>query len=364
MKKILVVDDSYTIRQSTVELLKAEGFDAIAAENGQQGIQIAKDYLPDMVLCDVTMPELDGYEVLTTLRQNSTTAAIPFIFLTARAAKEDIRLGMELGADDYLTKPFTAAELLGAITSRFEKHHTVLNQSQKQLDDLRTSIALSLPHELRTPLHGILGLSEVLIEDYQRIQPEEVREIADGIHQSAERLYRLIQNFLLYADLEMTASDPDRIATLRAGETFFPHSLISSIATQIAQRHGREADLQLNLQTMRVSIADIKLKKVVEELVENAFKFSKPGTPVTLTAIAHETAFTLYISDRGRGMTPEQVAALGAYIQFDRRIHEQQGSGLGLTIAKRLVELHGGTFSIDSDPEHQTIIQLTLPGGD
>ncbi len=127
MKKILVIEDEARTRNLFLNCLKTEGFYTIGAENGLIGVQRAQEQLPDLVLCDVTMPEIDGYDVLTTLRQDPVTAIIPFIFLTAKAAKAELRQGMELGADDYLTKPSTVEELLGAISARLEKQ-TVFRQ--------------------------------------------------------------------------------------------------------------------------------------------------------------------------------------------------------------------------------------------
>jgi len=127
MKKVLVIEDETQSRDMFLEFLETEGFDAVGAENGFMGIQRAQECLPELVLCDILMPESDGYSVLTTLRQNPTTAIIPFIFLTAKAAKAEFRQGMELGADDYLTKPCTVEELLGAITARLERQ-TALRQ--------------------------------------------------------------------------------------------------------------------------------------------------------------------------------------------------------------------------------------------
>src|SRR5579883_1529223 len=129
MKKILVIEDDHTIRESIVELLTLEGFDVLDAADGRIGVQLAQQYLPDLVLCDVMMPQLDGYQVLTQLRSNASTTAIPLIFLTARGSKGDFRQGMDLGADDFLTKPCTSAALLAAIASRFEKQAAILNQS-------------------------------------------------------------------------------------------------------------------------------------------------------------------------------------------------------------------------------------------
>ncbi len=121
MKKILVIEDEAESRDIFLDTLEAEGFEAIAAQNGVIGIEQVQKHLPDLVICDIVMPELDGYGVLSTLRQNPVTATIPFIFLTAKATKAEVRQGMDLGADDYLTKPSTVEELLGAIAARLEK---------------------------------------------------------------------------------------------------------------------------------------------------------------------------------------------------------------------------------------------------
>lgn len=120
-KKILVIEDDAVMRDLFIDGLEAEGFDTISAQNGLVGIQKAQTYLPDLVICDILMPDMDGYSVLTTLRQNTLTAVIPFIFLTGSGTKADVRKGMELGADDYLTKPSTVDELLRAIAIRLEK---------------------------------------------------------------------------------------------------------------------------------------------------------------------------------------------------------------------------------------------------
>ena len=122
MLKILVIEDDPDVRSNILDLLEAEDYDAIGAENGLLGALWAQENLPDLIISDVMMPEIDGHEVLRALQHNPETASIPFIFLTALADKTDIRLGMELGADDYLTKPFTRDQLLGAISSRLNKH--------------------------------------------------------------------------------------------------------------------------------------------------------------------------------------------------------------------------------------------------
>ncbi|WP_413172704.1 EAL domain-containing protein [Anabaena azotica] len=121
MPKILVIEDEESVRENLLDLLQAEDFETISADNGQIGFDLAISQLPDLILCDMMMPQLDGYGVLTALRKEPLTATIPFIFLTAKSAKSDFRQGMDLGADDYLTKPFTRSELLSAIKNKLEK---------------------------------------------------------------------------------------------------------------------------------------------------------------------------------------------------------------------------------------------------
>ena len=121
MKKILVIDDEQNIRQSIVKILEYEGYHPLEAENGRLGIQFAKEHLPDLIICDIFMPETNGYEVLVELRNDPLTATVPFIFLTAKTSQKDVRYGMKLGADDYLTKPFDTEDLIEAIESRLER---------------------------------------------------------------------------------------------------------------------------------------------------------------------------------------------------------------------------------------------------
>lgn len=129
MTRILVIEDEESVRENIVELLDAEGFEAVAAENGRIGLNLVRQQSPDLILCDVRMPELDGYGVLSALRSEPATAEIPFMFLTAKAAKSDLSHGLALGANAYITKPFTMAELLGTIEQMLLKPATAHRDS-------------------------------------------------------------------------------------------------------------------------------------------------------------------------------------------------------------------------------------------
>jgi two-component system alkaline phosphatase synthesis response regulator PhoP len=152
-RKILVIEDEQGIRQTTREILELEGYQVLTAENGKQGLQLAQTEIPDLVLCDIRMPQLNGHQVLQALRENKALQMIPFIFLTAKADRDDLRQGMDLGADDYLTKPFDIEELLNAVASRLERQaiyhdriqqeHTKRKALEKVTQQIREQMAQS-----------------------------------------------------------------------------------------------------------------------------------------------------------------------------------------------------------------------------
>jgi two-component system sensor histidine kinase/response regulator len=161
--KILLIEDSDDLRADIVEMLQLEGFTMLEASDGRSGLELALTQLPDLIVCDVMMPYMDGYEVLEKVRSHPLTATIPFVFLTSRAEHDSQRYGMRLGADDYLAKPFNVAELLAVINVQLKKASDARAAADKQMEDLRINIISAMPHELRTPLNTILGFSEVLM---------------------------------------------------------------------------------------------------------------------------------------------------------------------------------------------------------
>jgi len=360
--KILVIEDAHALRKDIIEMLSFEGFDVRGAENGLRGVQAAREYHPDLIICDIMMPELDGYGVLTELQKDTLEATIPFVFLTARTDKGDMRQGMELGANDYLTKPFTANELINTVRIQLKKRDDLTKVSQTSLDLLRDNIILALPHELRTPLTGILGFSDILASDSQRMSADKIAEMAQYIHSAALRLYRLTENYLVYAQLEVILTDPKRTQSIRQFTTPDPRFVVENTILQKATEAQREADLVLNAaDNVDIGILEENLKKITEELADNAFKFSQAGTAVEIASRVENGYYILTFVDHGRGIPPEHIRDIGAYNQFGRKWYEQQGSGFGLAIVKRLVELHGGEVDIDSFPDHETRVTVKLP---
>lgn len=357
MKRILVIEDEDNLRENLTEILSFEGYEILQAENGKLGLQIALEHIPDLILCDVMMPEMDGYEVLAALRENPATRLIPFILLTALAEREKMRKGMELGADDYIVKPFGISELLQSVNSRFKKSKAVQEHTEAALNELRLNLISQLPHELRTPLNGIIGFGQLLQDNPTTYGPQEVAEFGTAIYKSGQRLYRLIQNYLIYAQLELKNVDASD------GEELDEAGLICrKKAEEVAKRYNREADLLVYAGVTRVFAKRDNFEKIVEELVDNAFKFSEPGKRVIVTCQMAGGTFKLSVVDHGRGIAQDDIRRIGAYMQFDRMLHAQQGSGLGLIIARRIVELMQGEFTLESKVGEGTTIQVSLPG--
>jgi signal transduction histidine kinase len=361
MKRILVIDDEEWLREMVHLALSQRGYEVLEAGNGASGIEVAQKQLPDLILCDVNMEKVDGYLTLSSLRNEPSTAAIPFILMTGLADSAGMRHGMELGADDYLPKPFSIDALYAAVEARLKKAHTVRQEAEKKLADLRDNISLMLPHELRTPLNGILAYGEILAADAATLPAHEIAEMGQVIHNSGKRLERLIENFLIYAQLELLSTDAQKIYALRKKKTRDAAGLVGRHARSQAELSDRADDLTLDLTNVTAPISDEHLAKIVDELVQNAFKFSPRGTKVRVGLSELPNAVLLTFSDRGRGFSTEDITKVGAYMQFDRKMQEQQGLGLGLTICKRLTELHGGTLTIQSERGVSTEVTVKLP---
>lgn len=361
MPRILVIDDDVHVCEMIASSLRLEGFETIEARDGRKGIEAARAQLPDLIICDVMMPNLDGYATLSALRQDPATATIPFIFLTGQTAKSNMRQGMELGADDFLAKPILIPELIAAIHTRLQKQQLVRQETERKLDELRVSLSLSLPHEIRTPLSGIVGFAEVLRDDSSSLKAEEISDMAKIILKSATRLASLVENFLAYAQLEILTTGPNKKAFVGRETSSMLNLHIEEVAAKKAKEHDRPDDVHLSLVNSEVAVSNQGMRRIVEQVIDNALKFSKPGTPVDITTTQKGDDLLLSVKDSGVGMDAKNIAEIGAYKQFNRKSHEQQGSGLGLAITKKMTELYGGRFSISSEIGKGTTVTIELP---
>ncbi len=361
-KRILVIDDEEMMLEWVDIALRERGFEVFQAASGAEGIRIATKKLPDLILCDVRMDEVSGYDVLADLRKHPSTATLPFILMTANdPGGMGMRQGMELGADDFLRKPFNLESLYATVDARLKKAEMIRLDAERRLAALRDNISLMLPHELRTPLNGMLAYGDLLRTQAESLQPADLIEAGDVISESGHRLERLIENFLIFTQTELIGGDPQRLAALRGLPCEDAVAVVEEHARRQAQRFGRPGDLDLEVQEVGVPMSRDYLAKVVDELVQNAFRFSEPDAPVSVSLAAFDGQAQLTVSDMGRGMTAEEIGHIGAFMQFGRKHHEQQGLGLGLTIARRLAGLYGGEVEVQSESGQGTRVVLRLP---
>jgi signal transduction histidine kinase len=360
-KHILVIEDDDSVRGTLMDMLEMESYTVSGARDGRAGVAAARARPPDLIICDIMMPELGGFGVLAEIRQDASTDTIPFIFLSARSESSDIRHGMESGADDYLTKPFTRDSLLKAVAARLDKSDAARQHAQDQMNALRDSISLALPHEFRTPLQGLLDAASILQAQSETLSSADIRELSGMIAVSAGRLDRLVRKFILYTAIENALRDPARVRQARAERVTTAGDVVAVAARVAAERAGRAGDVSVETRDSTAAISETHLQTLVIELVDNACRYSAAGAPVRVSCHGDGSATVVAVSDCGRGMTPDQIANIGAFQQFDRRRREQQGAGLGLAIVQRLADLYGGSLDIRCVPG-ETIVQVRLPG--
>ncbi len=361
MKRILVIEDNDSLREEIAVVLEIEGYTVATAENGRIGLERIKEVGPDLVICDLMMPEMDGFETLKAIRADPEIEALPVIILTAREERQDMRRGMELGADDYIMKPFKIGDLLRGVNAAFEKHARVERHSEAKLEQLREHVAQILPHELRTPLALIMGYAEMLADSNAAVPQQDVASLAQQILGAGQRLNRMSENALLYIQLELLRNGRGDVATQGIRTPTRVSDVVSVHARAKAAAYGRDADLVLDLKESSTSVNRAYVEKIVDELVDNALKFSRPHTQIRISTASEGAAAVLRVSDSGQGMTADQIAGIGGFVQFERSVREQQGLGLGLSIVKGVATIWGGTMTIESTVGAGTTVTLSLP---
>lgn len=353
--QLLVIEDDLQIQENVAELLTLKGYTVATASNGHEGVMQALLHRPDLILCDVMMPKMDGYQVLGMIRNNRALATVPFIFLTAKADLVDLRQGMVLGADDYLTKPFTSSDLLRAIDTRLEQEKRRALDMQSQLEKQWYQLGRLSAHEYNTALSGIVGFAQLLRDFHQSFAQAELQNMLSMILASSLRLKRTLDNSRLANDLMMPS------ATVAGGSALLSEKTVGCTLETIKPRYEEVIQTSLDILPAQLNINAENLAKILEELLDNALKFSLEPAHIGISGRHEDAGYALRISNQGRYFAPEHLAAIAPYTQFDREVFEQQGAGLGLYIVKRLTELYGGRLFIDDQGTGQTTVGVWLP---
>ncbi len=346
MTKILVIEDEKAVIENIVELLETENYLVFAAENGQIGVEKALEILPDLIICDIMMPIMDGYAVLKELYANPMTSDIPFIFLSAKSEYTDRIMGMNEGADDFLTKPFTPQQLFDTIETRLSKHSKIKEPIKAILDKFKQDIAVIIPHELRTPLNGIKMTVQLLQSSFSEMDQDDIDNFLSIILQSSNRIESLINKFELYIELEKLELGDDSLLKDIAVPVNESNVLLSEIIKNVAGANNRLEDVSSFISDVSLPICHKHFVNLATELIENAFKFSSLGNKIKITLDEQKDGYHFSVFNEGIGMDKDNNRYLGN-IQIGRKQFEQQGLGLGLAIVKKIIKINNLHDNID-----------------
>ena len=359
MKKLLLIEDEKILRENTCELLEHYGFECITAEHGNEGLEKAIVEKPDLIICDIMLPYLTGFQIKDALNKQDELALTPLIFLSAKVERADLRQGMDLGACDYITKPFRIGELINSINTRLEQSkniQTVVNS--KVINSLEDFIHIA-KHECNTPLNGIINLSSVLPDELSKGIPF-LKMALKGINTSGKRLYKTINNLIDLIQLRHYTVAPRQIQ--------FSTDVKRIIEQTVAERgefYNYRGEVKLHFcENTAIQILQEDIEIVIFEVIDNMFKFSSSnGVKIDLNskATGNTSQNILTISNSLHETINFNSNDIGPFIQYERAKNEQQGSGLGLYLTKLIMERYQGTIELDSSHAKLFRVILTFP---
>jgi len=345
--KILIVDDSPENLQVLMEILKEE-YAVIPAINGKKALELAsKNYPPDMILLDVMMPEMDGYEVCNQLKKNKQTADIPIMFLTALTETQDEIKGFELGAVDYITKPINPP----IVKARIKTHLTIekltqtlkhQNQELQEALQLREDLAHMIVHDLRNPLQVILLSSEIMGKaQLNQIQQKQVKRIFNaGI-----RLNTLIEEILMMAKVKSGN------LILKKEPTNLQELITKAIENIQALANSRDIQLVQNIpeNIPEIQLDAILMQRVIENLLSNSIKFSPEESTIKIEVSQLNNLVSLRVLDQGKGVSDEFKHKIFEKYEIGQSLEGIQQTGLGLAFCKLAVEAHDGKIRVEDN---------------
>lgn len=368
MTKILLIEDELPLREEVLEWLTYEGYETLGVGDGLSGLETASQEQPDLIICDIMLPGLDGYEVLLELQANPSLMKTPFIFVTAKGTREDIRKGMSLGADDYLTKPFTRNELLQAIRTRLEKKAIQEQEYQQQINSLREMLThereqhllhermiAMVSHDFRNPLSTILSAAQLMKNYADRMTEEQRIARLSRIEGAVYRLNQMLDELLLAAQME---TDHFELKLSPIEVVKFVEDILSEFDLIYEKTHS----FHLRHDLPGSVNADARLlRQIIVNLLSNAVKYSPAGSTVQITLRRKGAAMLLSVRDQGIGIPEEDQARLFELFTRASNVGSVPGTGLGLAIVKQAVDLLGGKITVESREGEGSEFCVSLP---
>ncbi len=333
---ILVADDDPAVRGFLTEMLSESGYVAVTASDGDEALARVQSHHPDLILLDVMMPNRNGYEVLRILQEDIRTKDIPVIMVTGKADVPDRVAALHLGAEDYLTKPFSADELLARVRVHLKSKKGIEEKIRAEKMTALTTVVDGLAHEVRNPLTVIGGFARALLK---RTDPGDPRyHYMVAISQQVNRLEKMVKDVHLLKEL-----------TLKRNTRATGNTLIRQVLQSMSGKLSAKAiSLSLNLDPSNTELLVDSgyFRMAIQNLIQNAIEAMGEGGRLTVTTRRDEERYYIHIVDTGVGITEEKLRLV-----FDPfYTSKMEGTGLGLTMAFRVFRGHGGNIFIRSTP--------------
>ncbi len=352
-KSILIADDEATNRDLFASILELSNYSVDKASDGEECIQKARSANFDLILLDVNMPKLDGYEVIQQLKRMPHLKHTPIVFLTGYGTSPaNIESGYLLGSTEYWTKPMAVQELEVRVRAILR-----IAETEKKLRDAQEVFISMIVHDLRSPLSGIVGFAEFLEEEKDNFEPHLV-EMVDAIGSSAHLMLTIVTDFLEITRLEMGESKIQRV-----------HARLSEIIDRCILKHSaaqQEKSLQVKTHVSELPTIFVdpdRMNVVFNHLLDNAIRFSPENGTISISAHADAESVVVTVGDAGSGISDQDIPMLFDKMRIATPGSKRVGSrtGLGLPICKGIIEMHGGTLSVQSKKGIGTTFTITLP---
>lgn len=365
--KVLVVDDAEENLKVIWGILADTEMDVLFAENGNEAIKIAKKKHPDLILLDINMPGMNGYETCQILKNDELTKEIPVIFLSALNDKGDIVKGFKCGGVDYVTKPFNHAELISRINTHLDLKASkelvsYQNNELKELVATKNKFFSIIAHDLKSPFSFLLGYSNLLNDRLEEFETQQLKEILKQMHSGLHRTYVLLENLLLWTQSQkgMIKYNPQKESLFKIAEQNKELLMQSAITKDIELKNNISEDIYV--------IADKEmLASVFRNLISNAVKFTNRNGKILLNAnIQTQTEkndiVEVSIEDNGVGIPKEKIQSLFNIAESNstKGTENEKGTGLGLILCKEFIEKHGRELGVSSEPGKGSRFFFTL----
>ena len=367
---ILLVDDNVTNLQVLLEVLQESAFETLIAQSGEGALRQVKFARPDLILLDVMMPGIDGFETCRRLKEDESTRDIPVIFMTALTEVVDKVAGFEVGGVDYITKPFQHEDVLARIKThltirslqqQLQQQNALLEEKNQELKEVNTGkdkFFSIIAHDLKSPFSALLGLTRAITKDGIEFSQEEIKEVMGHLQSSTENLYTLLENLLSWSRLQSGRIE------------YRPwHVKLADIVNQnlaLFELNARQKQIALSgsiNEELSVYIDKDMIDTVIRNLVSNALKFTHTGGRIDLSARQKGDFVEVAVSDSGTGISEEDLPKL---FRIDVKYKNsgtagEEGTGLGLILCKDLIEKHGGGIRVESEVGEGSVFRFTLP---